>query len=194
MVHINNDLNHVVVTKTNFEYLFEIEMIMGLVCIIPMLKSLHAFIKFAQTCDTFVCDFVTNFKLCCVELYKLFFDMETKYGQEHYWICIIVAMTNYLLHGGLIQQQTFNMWYFIYITSNINYVRNAHTLGCSPKPLEMIWQLLLKLSRCNVCMLLCAWFHNLNINSQVRTWWLPHASYILSINWTFLLKNFFEVT
>jgi len=84
VVHTNNDLNHVVVTKTNFEYFCDIEMIMGLVCIMPMLKAFHALIKFAQACDTFVCDFVTNVKLCCVELYKLFFDMETKYGQEHF--------------------------------------------------------------------------------------------------------------
>jgi hypothetical protein len=69
---------------------------------------------------------------------------------------MIVAMTNYLLHGGLTQQQTFNMWSFIYRASDINYVRNAHTLRCSLKPLEMIGQHLLKLSRCNVCMLLCA--------------------------------------
>jgi hypothetical protein len=81
---MNNDLNHVVVTNTNFEYLCDIEVIMGLMCIKPMLKALCALIKFAHACDTFVCDFVTNVKLCCVKLYKLFFDMETKYGEEHF--------------------------------------------------------------------------------------------------------------
>jgi hypothetical protein len=29
------------------------------------------------------------------------------------WTCMIVAMTSCLLFGGLIQQQTFNMWFFI---------------------------------------------------------------------------------
>jgi hypothetical protein len=68
VVHMNNDLNHVVVTETNFEYICDIEVIMGLMCIMPMLKALLAFIKFAQACDTFSCDFVVNVKLCCVEL------------------------------------------------------------------------------------------------------------------------------
>ncbi len=30
-----------------------------------------------------------------------------------FWTCMIVAMTNCLLLGGLIQQQTFNRWFFI---------------------------------------------------------------------------------
>jgi hypothetical protein len=54
MVHMTNDLNHVVATKTNLEYLFDIEVVIRLMCIMPMLKVVHAFIKFVQACDTFV--------------------------------------------------------------------------------------------------------------------------------------------
>jgi hypothetical protein len=46
MVHMNNDLNHVVATKTNLEYLCDVEVVMGLMCIMPMLKVVHALIKF----------------------------------------------------------------------------------------------------------------------------------------------------
>jgi len=80
MVHMNNDLNCVVATKTNLEYLCDIEVVMGLMCIMPMLKAIHALIKFVQACDTFVCDFVTVVKLCCPKLYKLYSNPETKYG------------------------------------------------------------------------------------------------------------------
>jgi len=64
MVHMNNDLNHVRPTKTNLEYLCDVEVVMGLMCIMPMLKVVHALIKFVQACDTFVCDFLIVVKLC----------------------------------------------------------------------------------------------------------------------------------
>jgi hypothetical protein len=54
MVPMTNDLNHVVATKTNLEYLCDVQVIMGLMCIMPMLKVVHALIKFVQACDTFV--------------------------------------------------------------------------------------------------------------------------------------------
>jgi hypothetical protein len=75
---MNNDLNCVVATKKNLEYFCDVEVVMGLMCIMPMLKVVHALIKFVQACDTFVCDFVTIVKLCCTKLYKL---NSNKYGQ-----------------------------------------------------------------------------------------------------------------
>jgi hypothetical protein len=81
MVHMNNDLNRVVPTKINLECLCDVEVVMGLMCIMPMLKAVHALIKFVQTCDTFVCDFVTIVKLCCAKLYKLYSNLETKSGE-----------------------------------------------------------------------------------------------------------------
>jgi hypothetical protein len=47
MVHMTNNLNHVMATKTNLEYVCDIDMVMGLKCIMPKLKVVHAFIKFA---------------------------------------------------------------------------------------------------------------------------------------------------
>jgi hypothetical protein len=106
--------------------------------------------------------------------------------------CMIVAMTSCLLLGGLIQQQTFKMWSFISQENDFNCITNGHT--CSFKPLEMIGRLVLKLSNYSVHMLLCVWFQKICIDSQVRNWWLPQASYILSISWTFLLKTLSTVT
>jgi hypothetical protein len=59
VVHMNNDLNHVVAAKTNLEYMSNIEVVVRLMCIMPMLETIHAFIKFVQSHDTFLCDFVT---------------------------------------------------------------------------------------------------------------------------------------
>jgi tryptophan synthase beta subunit len=55
---MNNDLNHVVAAKTNFEYFCNIEVVVRLMCIMPMLEAIHAVIKFVQAHNTFVCDFV----------------------------------------------------------------------------------------------------------------------------------------
>ncbi len=59
VVHMINDLNHVAVAKTNLEYLCNIEVVVGLMCIMPMLEAIHALIKFVQAHDTFFYDFVT---------------------------------------------------------------------------------------------------------------------------------------
>jgi len=40
-----NNLNHVMTQKTNLEYVRNIEMVMKLKCIMPMLKVVYAFIK-----------------------------------------------------------------------------------------------------------------------------------------------------
>jgi hypothetical protein len=68
----NDDMNTMVVAKTNMGYLSDIQMIMGLICIMPLLKVVHTLIKFVQGQNTFVCDFVTSVKICCVELYNVF--------------------------------------------------------------------------------------------------------------------------
>jgi hypothetical protein len=46
MVHMIDDLNRVVATKTNLEYLWDIQAVIRLMCIMPMLKVVHALIKF----------------------------------------------------------------------------------------------------------------------------------------------------
>jgi hypothetical protein len=47
MVHTNKELNHVASTKTNLEYLCDIEVVIELMCIMLMLEVVCALIKFA---------------------------------------------------------------------------------------------------------------------------------------------------
>jgi hypothetical protein len=79
----NDDMNMMVVAKTNMGYLCTIEMIMGLICIMPLLEAVHTLIKFVQGQNIFVCDFVTSIK-SCVELYNMYFNLEKKYILEHF--------------------------------------------------------------------------------------------------------------
>jgi hypothetical protein len=62
--------------KPNFQYLCDIEVVMGLACIMFLLESVHALIKFAQAYDTFVCGFVIVVKMCCAKLYNMYFDLK----------------------------------------------------------------------------------------------------------------------
>jgi hypothetical protein len=77
VVKMHDDLHIVVVTKTNLQYICDIEVVMGLTCIMPLLELVHALIKFVQDHDTFVCDFVIVVKrlivlncTTCIEIVK----------------------------------------------------------------------------------------------------------------------------
>ncbi len=41
---------------SNLELLHDVEIMLSLVCLIPMLEMVNALVNFAQLCDVFVCD------------------------------------------------------------------------------------------------------------------------------------------
>lgn len=43
---------------SNLDLLHDVEIMLFLVCLIPMLKKVNALVNFAQLCDVFVCDVV----------------------------------------------------------------------------------------------------------------------------------------
>jgi hypothetical protein len=46
----------------NYELLFDIETILGLTCLLPMLEALQGLNKYVQNKETFICDFVGSVK------------------------------------------------------------------------------------------------------------------------------------
>jgi hypothetical protein len=66
VVKINYDLHIMVATKTNLQHLYEVKVVMGLTCIMPLLEAIHVLIKFVQAHDTCLCDFLNSIKMCCV--------------------------------------------------------------------------------------------------------------------------------
>jgi len=56
---------------------------MGLMGIMPMLEAIDALTKFILVCDTSMFDSMSVVKLCCVELYNMYLDLETKYAQKN---------------------------------------------------------------------------------------------------------------
>jgi len=64
--------------KTTVKLLCDVEVVMGFTCIMPMLEVVHEVIKFAQSSNTFVCDFVEAMNICCVCLYSLYCDLKKR--------------------------------------------------------------------------------------------------------------------
>ncbi len=61
---MNDDVAKVLSAKTNYELLCNVEITMGLTCVLPMLEAIQSLSKLAQNRDTFICDYVVAMKLC----------------------------------------------------------------------------------------------------------------------------------
>jgi hypothetical protein len=57
-------------SKANLVNLCDVGTILGLPCVLPMLESINALMKFAQVNDVFVCDYIAVIKICQTNMYK----------------------------------------------------------------------------------------------------------------------------
>jgi hypothetical protein len=69
----------------NYEHLCDIHILLGFVCILPLLKSVHVLIKFAQSRDVFVCDLVVAIKDCQGDVYSMYYDQISKFTTDSFW-------------------------------------------------------------------------------------------------------------
>jgi hypothetical protein len=83
MIRMNDDLGTIEAARPTLEFLCDAEVVLGLLCIMPMLEVINDLIKFSQSRDTFVCDFVGAVKMCCAYLHTLYYDLE-KYINEQF--------------------------------------------------------------------------------------------------------------
>jgi hypothetical protein len=67
-------------TTTNCELTCEVETILGLTSMMPMLQILQGLNKYVQNHETFICDFVNNVKLFEVDLHNMHCDEDKKYN------------------------------------------------------------------------------------------------------------------
>lgn len=61
---MNDDVAKVLSARTNYELLCNVEIAMGLTCVLPMLEAIQSLSNLAQNRDTFICDYVVAVKLC----------------------------------------------------------------------------------------------------------------------------------
>jgi hypothetical protein len=67
------------VALRNLNCLCDVELVLGLPCILLMFECVHALIKIAQNKDVFMCNFVEFVKLTQQELYRFYYDPYAKY-------------------------------------------------------------------------------------------------------------------
>jgi hypothetical protein len=71
--------------KLNYENLCDFQVLLGLVCILPLLEFVHAFIKFAQMKDVYMCDLVAIIKVCQGDIYMMYCDQTSKFTIANFW-------------------------------------------------------------------------------------------------------------
>ncbi len=120
VVKMHDDLHIVVVAKTNLQYICDIEVVMGLVYIMRLLELVHALIRFVHAHDTFMCDFVIVVKklivlnyITCIQILK---KNIVQNNSKCSWTCMKTTMIICWLLGGLILQQTSNLWFFYFMS------------------------------------------------------------------------------
>jgi hypothetical protein len=69
-IHIERPKNDT--ASKNLNVLCDMELILGLPCLLPLFECIHKLIKIAQRRDVFVCDLVEVVELAQLELYKLY--------------------------------------------------------------------------------------------------------------------------
>ena len=65
--------------REDLEGLCNIEVLLDLLCILPILEVVRSLIKIAQKWDIFLCDFIESLMLCEAELYRMYVDQDQKY-------------------------------------------------------------------------------------------------------------------
>ncbi len=74
MIQIFNEQASHDIIKSNLELFCDVEMFLGLTCIIPMLELVQGLSKFAQNWNIFICNFVAIVKKCEEQLNQMYCD------------------------------------------------------------------------------------------------------------------------
>ncbi len=65
----------------NYVHLCDLHIFLGFGCILPLLESMHALIKFAQFWNVYVCDLV-----CQGDVYSMYCDKTSKFIVDSFWV------------------------------------------------------------------------------------------------------------
>ncbi len=72
------------IAATNYELICDVEIMMGLMCVLLMLEVMQSLNKFAQNRNCFTCDFVVAIKLTQVDFYNLYVDPEWHFSHDQF--------------------------------------------------------------------------------------------------------------
>ncbi len=67
------------ITKMDFELFCDVNLLISLSCLLPMLQTIYVLIKFTHKKDVFVCDYVATIKIYLGQMYSHYYYPMTKY-------------------------------------------------------------------------------------------------------------------
>jgi hypothetical protein len=70
--------------KCDLNLLYDVGNLLALPCILPLLESIDSLMRFAQSRDVFVSDYIAAVKICQAKLYQFYCDPETSFGRSHF--------------------------------------------------------------------------------------------------------------
>jgi hypothetical protein len=85
VVKMMEDQDEVDTTRTSFHHLIDIQIVVSLSCLIPMLKSLHQLMQLGQKRDVYICDYLDALKRCQVDITAFYINDMTKFQHEVFW-------------------------------------------------------------------------------------------------------------
>ena len=65
-------------------YLTDVQIVIALSCLLPMLRVVHSLMQFAHKVDAFVCDMLAAVKICQADLNSMYISSETAFTQPQF--------------------------------------------------------------------------------------------------------------
>jgi hypothetical protein len=57
---------------------------LGMTCLLPLLECINSLVKFAQSRNVFICDFVGALTICQAQLFEIYVDDGKAFGTHHF--------------------------------------------------------------------------------------------------------------
>jgi hypothetical protein len=83
-VKMSNDVGEESKATQNLSSLCDVHTILVFLCVIPLLESVDSLIKFAQSPNAFISDYVAAVKMCQEKIYEMYVDTSTSFQPTHF--------------------------------------------------------------------------------------------------------------
>jgi hypothetical protein len=70
--------------KQNCDFLSDVGTLLALPCVLPMLECVNNLMKFTQSRDVFISDYVATVKICQADLYMMYVESQTSFQNQHF--------------------------------------------------------------------------------------------------------------
>ena len=72
-------------SNTSFQHLIDVQIVISLACLMPMLKCLHSLMQFFQKQDVFICDLLAAIKFHQTDITIYYINQDTMFQHNVFW-------------------------------------------------------------------------------------------------------------